>query len=156
MEEWTPIAAIVVAPIATLIAVWLTSRFAWQRTQSEKIWDRKAEAYSAILQALHEMEASLDSWMNDEALSRETSEEVNEERRTRYRQAKAQVQNVIGREFWLLDPKLNEHMDELNKVLSTHYGSWFEDLDASSYAVGKAIKSTALLAKDELQTNRTR
>ena len=156
MSQWSSIAAIVVAPIATLAAVWLTSHFAWRRTQSEKIWDRKAEAYSAILQALHEMEASLDAWMNDETQYRETSEEVSEERRKRYKQARAEVQSVIGREIWLLDPALKGHAEELNKALSARHDSWFEDLDASLYAVRNAIKAIALLARKELQAGKTR
>lgn len=156
MDEWNSVAAIIVAPIATLLAVWLTSRFAWRRTHSEKIWDRKAEAYSAILQALHEMESSLDSWMNDETLRRDISEEASQERRKRYKLARSQLQSVTGREVWLLNPAVKLDVVELNNVLETHYDSWFEDLDASLFAVGNTIKSIAKLAKEELQTGNTR
>lgn len=156
MIQWSSIAAIIVAPIATLIAVWLTSHFAWRRTQSEKVWDRKAEAYSAILQALNEMEDSLDAWMSDEALQRETSDEIGEERRIRYQQGRARLQSVIGRELWLLNPALKGYADELNRALSARYDSWFEDLDASLYAVRNAIKSVTLLAQNELRTSKTR
>lgn len=156
MIQWSSIAAIIVAPIATLTAVWLTSHFAWRRTQSEKVWDRKAEAYSAILQALNEMEASLDAWMSDETLRRETSDEVSEERRTRYQQARGRMQSVVGRELWLLSPALKEYIDEVNKALSARYDSWFEDLDASLFAVRNAIKSVTHLAQKELQTSRAR
>lgn len=155
MDEWNSIAAIIVAPIATLLAVWLTSRFAWRRTHSEKIWDRKAEAYSAILQALHEMDSSLDSWMSDEMLRREASEEVSQERRERYRLARSKLQSVTGREVWLLNPAVKLDVVELNNVFEAHYDSWFESLDASQSAVGNAIKSIANLAKEELQTGET-
>lgn len=120
------------------------------------MWDRKAEAYSAILQALNEMEASLDAWMSDETLRRETSDEVSEERRTRYQQARARMQSVDGRELWLLSPALKEYIDDVNKALSARYESWFEDLDASLFAVRNAIESVTRLAQKELQTRRAR
>ncbi|MXP28875.1 hypothetical protein GRI58_08575 [Porphyrobacter algicida] len=138
------------------MAVWLTSHFAWRRTQSEKVWDRKADAYSTILQALNEMEASLDAWMSDEALRREPSDESSEERGVRYRQARARMQSVVGRELWLLNPAIKGYADELNKALSARYDSWFEDLDASLFAVRNTIKSVTLLAQEELQTSKTR
>jgi hypothetical protein len=156
MMQWSSITAIIVAPIATLTAVWLTSHFAWRRTQSEKVWDRKAEAYSAILQALNEMEDSLNAWMTDEAVQRESSDEINEERRIRYQQGRSRMQSIIGRELWLLDPALRGYADELNKALSARYDSWFEDLDASLFAVRNTIKSVTLLAQRELQTGQTR
>lgn len=150
MSELSSIAAIVVAPLAALLAVWLTNHFTWKRTHSEKIWDRKADAYSAVLQALNEMEATLDAWMTDEMLRRETSDEVGEERRLRFNVARAQLESVIGRELWLLDPALKAHTEKLREVLSARYESWFEDLDASLYEVRSIIDAIAKLARKEM------
>ncbi|MBB4639835.1 hypothetical protein [Rhizorhapis suberifaciens] len=155
MPVWVSTIGFVIAPVTTLIAVWMTSHFAWRRSQNEKLWDRKANAYGAILEALHEMDAWFTVSMNDAMLRRDPSDEIVEERGASYRSARKILRGVVGREVWLLDPAVKERAEAMNKVLDDHYDGWFEVLDAGSYAVAQAIKEITALATRELKTERT-
>jgi hypothetical protein len=152
MPMWVSVMGFVIAPVSALIAVWLTSHFAWRRTQNEKIWDRKANAYGAILEALSEMKAWFDVNMDDEILRREPADEVVEERRTSFATARKALRGVVGREAWLLNPAVGERMDAMNKIIDAHYESWFDKLDASGFEVRKTITDLTALAQTELRT----
>jgi hypothetical protein len=152
MLIWISLLGYIIAPIAALIAVWLTSHFAEKRTQNEKIWDRKADAYGTILAALNEMKVWFDVYLVDESRSREPSEAIVEERRVSFGNARKTLRGVVGREAWLLDPAVKERMVEMNKDLDATYDSWFEKLDAGGFAVGNAIEDLTALAGKELRT----
>jgi hypothetical protein len=47
--------SLVSAAITASLAAWLTATLALRRFRSEKVWERKAEAYTATFQALHTM-----------------------------------------------------------------------------------------------------
>ena len=152
MPFWASAVGFVIAPIATLIAVWMTSHFAWRRSQNERIWDRKANAYGAILEALHEMEDWFTENMNDEMMSRDPPEEIIEKRGESYRSAERALRAVVGREAWLLAPTVKVRAEAMNKMLAARCDGWFEHLDAGSFAVAQAIKDITVLATKELGT----
>jgi hypothetical protein len=156
MQEWLPLVSIVVAPVSTLVAVWMTSYFSVRRSQSEKIWDRKADAYGAILEALHEMQAWYNECMNDEMLRRDVSEAVQTSRHQNYRNARLALCRTVGREVWLLDAAVKDRTDEMIKVLDNRYESWFDDLDAGQYEISKVMLEITELASRELNRRRTR
>lgn len=152
MPDLVTVAGFTIAPVAALVAVWMTSHLASKRTMSEKIWERKANAYGAILEALHEMDAWYTVNMNDEMLQREPSDEVADERYKHYKEARKRLRGVVGRESWLIDPAVTECMKSIEDALERRYDSWFENLDAGGTAVGKATQRIMELAAKELGT----
>ena len=53
-----------VAIVTAIVASWITLQFARKRFVSEKLWEKRAEAYGAILEALHDMKRTYDEDLN--------------------------------------------------------------------------------------------
>lgn len=56
---------IAIGGITAVIAALITVHFALKRFISEKLWEKRAEAYGAILEALHDMKRYPDQLLDD-------------------------------------------------------------------------------------------
>ena len=63
---WVAIGSIATSSSVAIAAVWLAARFAYQQAHIGRVWERKAEAYSEILEALHEIQEWFRVEMDDE------------------------------------------------------------------------------------------
>lgn len=136
--------------IVALGAVWLASRLAVGRTRAERVWDRKAEAYSVIFEALYEMEEWFDDNLDDEMLRRDVDQSVQARRNASYRSAQDRLFRTVAKEEWVLPVDVTERFRTLWSTLHAHYESWFEDLDAGSAAVHKTKKWLVEFARKDL------
>ena len=73
--------------ITAVIASYVTVRLSLRRFYSEKWWEKKAEAYAAILEALHYMKRCFDEDYEAEVAGREVPEERKKELHEKYHSA---------------------------------------------------------------------
>lgn len=148
---WISIGSIAASIGAAFGAVWLSARFAYRQAHVDRVWERKAEAYSEILEALHEIEEWFKAAFDDECLRREVASDVQATRDADYENARKRVRRRIAREVWLLPDKVQQRIEAMNIEMSTRQDSWFEHLDNSSWSVRKAVKDITKLAQEELR-----
>jgi hypothetical protein len=101
----------IVTAVASFLGAWLAARFALARFYREKVWERKTAAYTAIFDALHDMER----WFAEQngALSdgRELSQERIDALSAAYRVAKANLQRRLASETWLIPEEIRRRIE---------------------------------------------
>jgi hypothetical protein len=139
-----------VAVFVALGVVWLTSQLATRRAHREKLWERRAQAFSIIFEALYDFSSWYDDHMEDEFRHREVDDETQKRRDETYRAAKDRLYRTLAREDWLLSDKVKERLTALTKALDAHHDAWFEMLDDGYRAVSQTKKDLVKIAKSEL------
>lgn len=140
-----------ISAFVAVLAVWLTSRLASIRGHDDRVWDRKAGAYSAIFEALFDMEMFFDKHLEDHMRGRDVSADESKERYQAYAAARHRLGQVLAREVWLLSDAVKVEKDKLSTELEKRYEGWFEDMDSGCAAVIAARKAIAKLASDDLR-----
>lgn len=147
---WVSIGSIATSSGVAIAAVWLAARFAYRQAHIGRVWERKAEAYSEILEALHEIEEWFRAEMDDEYSRREVAEDVQASRNAEYQDARKRLRRRIAREVWLLPNETQQRIAAMNTEMSKRQDSWFEHLDNGCSEVRNAVKDIAKLAQAEL------
>lgn len=150
IATWVAIGSIATSSAVAIAAVWLASKFAYRQAHIGRVWERNAEAYSEILEAMHEIEEWFRAELDDEFLGREVSEEVQAARNSEYHVARKILRRRIAREVWLLPKEAQQRIASMNTSMSVRQNSWFEHLDTGLCQVRNAISDIAELAQREL------
>ncbi|MBL6934334.1 MAG: hypothetical protein ISR48_02885 [Alphaproteobacteria bacterium] len=115
--EWG--ARIIVGVITAGAASWITLHFALKRFVSEKLWEKRAEAYGAILEALHDMKRYPDKLLDTYGtISPEISKDQREKLLMKYEEGKHELNRRVEIEQFFLSDDLLTEMDTLNKKLA--------------------------------------
>jgi hypothetical protein len=144
------IISLLIGSVGSLSAVWLGSRFSEVKRVREQAWDRKALAYSDILDALNEMKRYLDLAYEDALLRRDRTDEDAAQRSQVYRTATGQLGKTTFRHSWILPEAVHASVTRLEQVLYAKYDTWEEDLDASSHACGIALGEIQQVARMDM------
>ena len=141
---------IAIAVIASRITVW----FAFRRFVSEKLWEKRAEAYGAILEALHDMKRAYDEDLNAYERGREIPERQKEELHRKYQEGKHELNRRVEVEQFFLSDNLLTEISALNKNLknagAAESGDWYLRIEESWVAIDGAQKKIRGIAKDHL------
>lgn len=148
---WLSIGSVITTSVVGIAAVWLAARFAAKQAHVGRIWERKAEAYSAILEALHEMQEWYSAVIDDEISSGGPTDETRAARNADYAAARKLLRRSIARQIWLLPSDVRERVAAMNKVLAARYESWIDDIEAGYGELKKAIADVSLTAQTDLQ-----
>jgi len=144
-----------VAPgiLAAVVASWVTVHLALGRFKKEALWQRKLDAYTRILDALHVCR------MRSEQLVREALEgvklagEQQAEMRKKYSAASAELHRVIDTGLLLLPEEVTAHLAE---VMKPRYTDWHEMpphefWETKEYQMKKALEALIRVGRKDLQ-----
>jgi hypothetical protein len=147
------ILAIATAIVIAVISSWVTAYFSLRRYHSERWWDRKAEAYTAVIEALYNSKAYSDDNLNAEMRGREVSQERHKELRTQSRKANDEIQKAIDIGSFLLSEEAMKRLKRYKKEgnRASEERTWFEYLDADSAATGSCLKDMVEIAGRDLR-----
>lgn len=98
----TPIATALLSSVAAFVGSWLAARFALLRYYQERIWERRAEAYTSIFGSLHDME----QWLS-EALAND----VGRVDISTYESSHTSLARRISSESWLLSENFRKSFE---------------------------------------------
>ena len=143
------ISTAITAAIA-VFAVWLTSRLSIQRTHDDRIWIRKADAYSAILQSIKVMQSCYIDWEAEATGQKEFSLDIEKEQIARNAVARQQLFSTIAASPWLLSEEVEQRCNKMISVLNVKCESWFEHVMDCAHELSKAHKDVIAIAKTEL------
>jgi hypothetical protein len=133
----------ILTAVASFLGAWIAARFALSRFYQEKIWERKAAAYTAIFEALH----FIDNWYSKHFDAYVTQREMTDEETAKLRaaanEAEAELERRLASETWLIPDNCRLRLKTLTSDLKKREEDWFQYLDA-----GQATLQTAT---DELR-----
>jgi hypothetical protein len=142
--------SLLTAAITAPLAAWLTARFALHRFYRERVWERKAAAYTAIFEALHDMRQWFDEHMTAGMRGYDIPEAEQSRLGESYREAKARLELRLDAERWLLPQACFDRLKDMTRDLEKHRESWFENLDEGLYATRTAMEDMRPIAQRDL------
>ncbi len=149
MNPW---AALVVTnfltAVTTVFGVWL----AFGRFRKERWWDRKAEAYSRIVEALYYASAYYSARSHEDMTGNELSEEWKKKLSDDYDQAIGELRKATGMGAYIISNAVADVLKnlEMRPRLSPRDTAWFEIYEADREAHQKALDEIRILAKADL------
>ena len=149
--EWG--ARISVGLLIAAFVSWITVRFALKRFVSEKLWEKRAEAYGAILGALHDMKRYPDQVLGSFGIKgRDIPEDQRKALLVKYREGQHELnrRGEVG-QFFLSDNLLTA-ISTLNKSLAsaTNTDDGYSVVDDSWAAINVAQEDIRTIAKSHL------
>jgi hypothetical protein len=121
----------------------IAARFALSRFYQEKIWERKAAAYTAIFEALH----FIDNWYSKHfdayITQRELTQDETDKLRNAANDAEAELERRLASETWLIPNNCRLRLNKLTEDLKAREEDWFQYLEAGQH--------TLAVATDELR-----
>lgn len=156
MPDWAKelIPHVVAGAIVAALTVWLTVKFALWRFYREKHWERKAQAYESILDALHHIKQYFEAEYDDQF--RDGKNQAIEERKEalgqRLRQAHAELSRQKDIASLFISLKAIERLSDYEKATdrATQTTSWFEHLEISFAAVRSCLADMLEIARHDL------
>lgn len=145
--------ALIVAIVAALLAAWFTMKFAEKSFVRQRLWEKRVEAYGAILEALYVMlndyGEEIEAYRNGRVL---TPEEI-EESTKRYKTAKEAILQRVEVEQFLFPPELPEKIAEMLAGLRRAGAAenYFEHIDSCWAAINEARTEIRKIAKAQLK-----
>lgn len=145
-------------PVLTIVgsfaAAWIGARLSLRNFYKERRWDRKADAYTVIFEAIRDTQR----WYEQHFKSLEVGTEIDDTRKKRLQdeanQAEAKFERCLAGQVWNLPDDFRQRAWKLSRELGSFASktdTWFEYLDGSLALIQKAIEELASLAKKDLQ-----
>ena len=141
----------VLGALIGLLGVWIGSFLASKRAYDDRIWQRKAEAYGKILEALNIMMGSYDDNLRDLENNSKRDSDYHEKHHAVYRLAKQQLFSTVAREVWLLPVSVKTETDALAKVLDKDHENLTDHLNSQAFGIERSIKQIEALATADLK-----
>lgn len=141
--------AIFIAAVSSLITVQLSLR----KFRTEKWWERKAGAYTEIIEVLHDSKEFSDQHLDAEQRGNEISEELDEELRANAKIANAEIRRMASVGAFLLSDealaRLAQFRKDENEASNTT--SWYEHLERDWQATSTCLNDIIDIAKKDLK-----
>ena len=142
--------SLVIAVVTSL----LTVRLALQRFRRERWWDRKAESYSRIVEALHGLVDFYEVSFDDHISHRERNEDQEAKMEAEFEQHRREVRKATGIGAFIISEKIAKVLSSLEKESHKNRReaqSSFEWYDSQTATFRKALLEVRRLAKEDLE-----
>lgn len=132
------------------LAATLAARTTLQRFYKERMWERKATAYTTILEALYISQDWYSRHLDAEYEGKTLTEEKAKEMTRQSVEARTTMMRAVEGQTWLLSPQVKEAITTMDKALDQDFHIWSEMLDESWGAVRDAREAITALARRDL------
>ena len=137
-----------------VVSAWVTVQLSIRRFRTEKWWEKKAEAYERVIDALHHAKVFSDAHICADMRGRELSEGREKVLRAKSREAQLEVERVADVGSFLLgdeaQKRLRQYLKERRGAADTT--SWFDYLLADLAATNACLDDLIRIAKKDLGT----
>lgn len=141
----------VVGALIGLFGVWIGSWLASRRTHDDRIWQRKAEAYGKILEALNIMMWSYEADLSDLETYRERDPADIKKSNDDCALAKRQLFSTVAREVWLLPISVKAETDRLVNALDDHHEIYYDHVDSCAFEIRRSVRRVEAIATADLK-----
>ena len=131
----------------------ITVRLSLRRFHAERWWERKADAYSRIVEALHGVMEYCSARSHEDRTGRETSEEKKRQLLDDYNRAIHELKKATGVGAYIISDAVAVALARLEARprLDPKECAWFELFDADYDAYKKTLAEIRELAKKDLR-----
>lgn len=139
--------------IIAIVTSMLTVRLSLRRFYSERWWDRKAEAYSKIIEAFHDLmdyyNALTEDYMTQDGIAEKRFEEL----KARYERALADVRRATGIGAYIISDEASDALTRYSKRPRLEWKDYapFELYDSEASHCRNTLDELRQLAKKDLK-----
>ena len=142
---------LVPALMVAVITAYVTVKLATRQFYSQRWWEKKAEAYSHIIEHLANMQYYFEE-MFDEGIGDKTLSEEEKDRLLKaYRQAKESITRAVAIGAYIVSDGAVSTLEEFLRQLGRRTDDWIGDLDTKYALVKECIASVREYAEADLR-----
>jgi hypothetical protein len=145
-----PLVSSAIGLAGVALGAWLTGRGGERRFFLEATWQRKAAAYTAVFEGLHDMYVWVDENYHADMRGRDIPDDQAKELIADYKAAKKRIRREIAAATWLLRAEVQTEIDEMWAKLKADHDTWFDVLDTSWGAITTAQVRLRTIAREDL------
>lgn len=150
------ILAFVPSLLASVLTAFITVRLALRQFYSQRWWERKAEAYSAVVEALTGVAYALNRSYSKEFEGRDISDDESTAMWEQFWSSRQEIEKQIHAGQFIMSEAAVKALVDLVAELgrSRSDGNWLDDLDRHFAATQSTLANISRLAKADLKMNR--
>ena len=147
---------LIAIPTAIFIAAvssWITVQLSLRKFRREKWWERKADAYANVIEALHYSKQFSEEHFEAAIKDREISPDKDAELRAEAKKANAEISRVASMGAFLLDDKAINRLALLGReeIEAGNTTDWYEYLEGDLKATSSCLDDIIKIAKADLK-----
>lgn len=146
-----------IAAIASFVGAWIAARLAFARFSREKVWERKAAAYTAIFEALHYIGRWYEKHYEASLIQKDIEEEKTKQIKADANKAEDELERRLGSETWLIPPECRARLEKMTLELkNSAYKNtqWQPFLEDGAFIVKTATDDLRVMVVEDLRLNR--
>lgn len=144
---------ILVGVVIAAVSSWTTVRLSLRRFRTEKMWEKKVEAYERVSDALHHSKAFSDAHMTARMEGRELSEDYEESLRARANAAHTEIEKAVDIGSFIFSEeasqRLKKYGEEVKELSQSQY--WEEYLEGDLAATESCLTDLLKIAKHDIR-----
>lgn len=147
----------IIAAIASFVGAWIAARLAFARFSREKIWERKAAAYTAIFEALHYIGRWYEKHYEASLIQKEIDEEKTKLLKSEANKAEDELERRLESETWLIPAQCRARLEKMSLDLKNSaykHTMWQEFLEDGCFIIKTANDDVRNMVVDDLGLNR--
>ncbi|MFH1768697.1 MAG: hypothetical protein ABH858_06030 [Candidatus Omnitrophota bacterium] len=141
------------AIVISFISSWITVHLSLRRFRTEKWWEKKVDAYSKVIEALHNAKAFSTANMSAEENAGKISNSDQTSLRARTCEANEEIFKAMDVGGFLLSKDALSSLKQYRKdaTAAEHEQSWYGHLEQDWAATEKCLKDIIEIAKKDLK-----
>lgn len=149
MPDW--ITYLIPALIISAVTAYLAVLFSYRSFRKERLWERRADAYTSVLEALHHLKRDFDDDWSD--AKQQTDRNVSEEHKAKIQAALAAVDKAVDLAAFLMSDKAAKILTRLDRETeeAKKAGDYLGYLAIHSDAVETALEHLRVEARRDLK-----
>ena len=140
--------------IIAVVAAYFTVKLSIKRFRSERWWERKAEAYSVIVEALHHMKNYCEEEIEAQVTHRDLPEEKSKYLSKKLNRGREEIAKATDIGAFIICEEAVFQLKSLKKNLESaqgpSIGSYYEYLEAQWSAIDNCLNAISKIAKKDL------
>lgn len=152
MSDYQPLMSLVSGVPVAILTSWLTVKMSLSRFRSEKWFERRLDAYTKVIEALHFMNHCTETEMRAEMQGHEIDKDAKAELLSNYSKGRSELRRLTDMGALMFSIDAVALLDTLNNELfaASDAPSYWEHLDAENDAISKCLSELRPIAKRDL------
>lgn len=148
-----PITAVIVGLVIAATSSWITVKLSLKQFRTERWWERKADAYSAIIEALHDAKSFADLHLDAEYAGRKMADERGAELLARSHNARKHILKTMDVGAFVVSERAIARLKTYEKDSKNNSDcpNWIEYLESDWGNVDQCLSDIIAIAKSDLE-----
>jgi hypothetical protein len=150
--------ALIPSIVVSVLTAYVTVRLSIKQFYSEKWWEKKAEAYSSIIEQLSYLQYFLEQWFSNEIGEKVLREETKARMREEYEQVELALKKAAAAGAYIVSDDtaiaLKDVISVFNQPGYRYDRNWLEEMEKDYVAVKECITKIREYAKEDLHKRR--